>query len=256
MKILAIGNSFSDDATAFLHQIARAGGANLTVESLCIGGCPLSLHWENALSGDKAYCKTVNGEETEDGVSLPETLKNGAYDFITLQQGSILSGKPATYSPYIDNLFHFVKTLCPAAEILIHQTWAYENGYDRLSEYENSGEVMFRSLKQAYREAAERLGVLNGAPVRILPCGEAMQIARDNPLFNTTFGDGSPHSLNRDGFHASLVYGRYLLGAVWYEVLTGKSVFDSAFLPEGAEAELVELLKQAAHKAVSLYRGL
>ena len=32
-------------------------------------------------------------------------------------------------------------------------------------------------------------------------------------------------SLCRDGFHMSLVYGRYLLGAVWYETLTGQSVW-------------------------------
>ncbi len=254
MNILAVGNSFSDDASAWLHQIAKAGGTDIKVVSLCIGGCPLKLHWENALSGAEAYCKTVNGEETEDSVSLPETLKNGGYDFITLQQSSILSGKRATYFPFIENLFHFVKALCPGAEILIHQTWAYENGYDRLSEYENSQEVMFLSLKQAYAEAAERLGVLNGAPVRIIPCGEALQMARENPLFNTAFGDGSPRSLNRDGFHASFGYGRYLLGAVWYGVFTGKSVFGNKFEPEGTETEIIELLKQAAHKAVILYK--
>jgi hypothetical protein len=41
MKILAIGNSFSDDATGWLHQIAKAGGVDLKAVSLCIGGCPL-----------------------------------------------------------------------------------------------------------------------------------------------------------------------------------------------------------------------
>lgn len=34
MNILAIGNSFSQDATRYVHQIARAAGENLTVVQL------------------------------------------------------------------------------------------------------------------------------------------------------------------------------------------------------------------------------
>lgn len=254
MKILAIGNSFSDDASTYLHQIGKTGGTDIKIISLCIGGCPFKLHWENALSEAKAYSTRLNGEDYKDNVSINEILESDDFDIITFQQGSILSGKPETYYPYIENLFHFVKAIHPEAEILIHQTWAYEKGFDRLSEYENSQDVMFQSLKQAYNEAAERLGILNGAPVRIIPCGEAMQMARENPLFNSAFGDGNPLSMNRDGFHASLQYGRYLLGAVWYEVLTGKNIFSNPFKPEGTEVEIIELLKQVAHKAVMQYR--
>lgn len=250
MKVLAIGNSFSDDATTCLHAIAAAGGERLDTVSLCIGGCPLQLHWENALSAQKVYGALVNGEETEGLVSLPETLENGAFDAVTLQQGSILSGKADTYYPYIENLFHYIRALNPDAEILIHQTWAYEEGYERLSEYENSSETMFERVKAAYALAAERLGALNGAPLRIIPCGAAMRAARANPVFGSVCGDGNPCSLYRDGFHASPVYGRYLLGAVWYETLTGKSILPNGFAPAGAEADKIALLKEYAHKAV------
>jgi len=249
MKVLAIGNSFSDDATSYLHQIAAAGGTRLDVVSLCIGGCPLQLHWENALSAQKVYGATFNGEETEGLVSLPETLENGGFDAVTLQQGSILSGKPETYYPYIENLFHYIRALSPDAEMLIHQTWAYEDGYERLSEYSNSSETMFARVKAAYALAAERLGALNGAPLRIIPCGAAMRAARGDPVFASVCGDGKPYSLYPDGFHASLVYGRYLLGAVWYETLTGKSIANNNFAPAGAEADKIALLKTYAHGA-------
>jgi hypothetical protein len=123
-----------------------------------------------------------------------------------------------------------------------------------LSAYENSSDVMFRRVKDSYALAAERLADLNGAPVGIIPCGEAMQLARANPLFATVFGDGNPLSLNRDGFHASFDYGRYLLGAVWYEVLTGRGVFRNNFKPEGTRDDVIAVLKQAAHQAVMGYR--
>lgn len=254
MKILAIGNSFSDDATGWLHQIAKAAGIDLKAVSLCIGGCPLELHWTNALNDERAYFVSVNGEGTGEFLSISQALQSESYDFVTFQQGSILSGKPETYYPYIENLFHFVKAVSPDSKILIHQTWAYEPGYERLSAYENSSDVMFRRIKDAYASAAERLADLNGAPVRIIPCGEAMQLARANPMFATTFGDGNPLSLNRDGFHAGLDYGRYLLGAVWYETLTGKGIFKNSFKPEGTRDDIIAVLKQIAHEAIMQYR--
>ena len=44
MKVLAIGNSFSEDATRYLHDIAKADGVALEVANLYIGGCPLDRH--------------------------------------------------------------------------------------------------------------------------------------------------------------------------------------------------------------------
>lgn len=44
MKILAIGNSFSQDATRYLQDIAASAGENLFVRNLYIGGCSLEMH--------------------------------------------------------------------------------------------------------------------------------------------------------------------------------------------------------------------
>ena len=45
MNVLAIGNSFSQDATRYLHQVAKSAGVYLEVFNLEIGGCPLSKHF-------------------------------------------------------------------------------------------------------------------------------------------------------------------------------------------------------------------
>ncbi len=47
MKILAIGNSFSQDATRYLQDIAASAGEELFVRNLYIGGCSLEMHSKN-----------------------------------------------------------------------------------------------------------------------------------------------------------------------------------------------------------------
>ena len=44
-KVLAIGNSFSEDATHFLHQICESSGIENEVVNLYVGGCSLERHW-------------------------------------------------------------------------------------------------------------------------------------------------------------------------------------------------------------------
>ena len=39
MKVLAIGNSFSNDAMRYLHGIAKADGVDMKTVNLFIGGC-------------------------------------------------------------------------------------------------------------------------------------------------------------------------------------------------------------------------
>ena len=61
MQLLAIGNSFSSDATRYLHGIARAGGVPLQVTNLYIGGCSLERHFRNMHSDARAYDLQCNG---------------------------------------------------------------------------------------------------------------------------------------------------------------------------------------------------
>ena len=55
IKILAIGNSFSQDATHYLHQIGEADNIELKVVNLYIGGCSLERHWNNIQSEAAEY---------------------------------------------------------------------------------------------------------------------------------------------------------------------------------------------------------
>ena len=59
MKLLSIGNSFSQDAQGWLHRIAVANGVELETTNLMIGGCSLYTHWQHVVNQDAAYTYTV-----------------------------------------------------------------------------------------------------------------------------------------------------------------------------------------------------
>ena len=61
IKILAIGNSFSQDATYYLHQIAAADDVDIKVVNLYIGGCSLERHWNNIQNEAEEYLLEENG---------------------------------------------------------------------------------------------------------------------------------------------------------------------------------------------------
>ena len=132
MNILAIGNSFSQDATRYLHQIARADGKDLQITNLYIGGCPLDRHYRNMLADSADYVLQYNGQVTGFFVSIKQALLNREWDVITLQQASPRSPFAESYFPYINALYDYVKKHAPKAKIVIHQTWAYEQGCPKL----------------------------------------------------------------------------------------------------------------------------
>ena len=56
LKILAIGNSFSDDTMEYVYQIAKdLGVENMVLGILYIGGCTLDTHWSCANEQKPSY---------------------------------------------------------------------------------------------------------------------------------------------------------------------------------------------------------
>lgn len=216
MNVLAIGNSFSQDATRYLHQIAETAGVTLHIANLYIGGCSLERHYRNMLSAERAYELQYNGQLTGFKVSLQEALLNRAWDVVTLQQASHYSMDPDTYFPYIADLYAFVKKCVPKAKILIHQTWAYEDGSDRLynvAHFDTAAD-MFTAVESAYASASSQIGA-DG----IIPSGKLFRSLLDHGI----------NQIHRDTYHASYGLGRYALGLLWYHCLTGNSVSDNDF---------------------------
>ncbi len=236
MNILAIGNSFSVDATTYLHDMAKCSGEYLTVANLYIGGCSVERHFRNYYSDERAYELQYNGDLTGFKVSLKEALLNRAWDVITIQQASHFSAHFDTYVPYIDTLAEAIRRLCPKAKLVIHQTWAYEEASEKLFNVAHfeSADAMFENIENAYKRVAERIGA-DG----IIPSGKVM-------FALSKAGIGPVH---RDTFHASFGVGRYALALTWLRALTGVDVSSNTF--SATSVPLTEEQVTAAKSIVS-----
>ena len=236
MKILCIGNSFSQDAAACLNRAAKSQGIEIRTENLYIGGCPLERHYGNMTSGENAYELEINGEKTDKNISLNEALEKDKWDIVTIQQVSHFSAFYSTYQPFALALVRFIRRKQPQAKVFIHQTWAYEEGSQRL--YDNGfteRKEMFAKIKESYALAAKDCDA-DG----LIPSGQ---------VFENMAARGI--RCHRDTFHASLGAGRYALALTWIKALTGADINENTFkdTAEPLTADEIDKIKEAVNEA-------
>jgi hypothetical protein len=277
IRLLTVGNSFSQNATHYLGDLARASGDTLILRGDNVGGASMELHWGKAQAFEKDPADK-NGRYST-GRSLKEELASEKWDFVTFQQASIKSHDLATYRPFAKQLSDYIRRHAPGATLLLHETWEYRADDPRFSQKNwkagepKTQEEMYRGLSDAYAATAQELGV------RRLPVGDAFHLANHDPQWGfhppvkpfdsklAKAGDlpDQTHSLNvgwswkkqadgttklaMDGHHANLA-GEYLGACVWYEVLFGRSVLENAFVPKGLDAAYAKFLRATAHQAV------
>ena len=244
VKILAIGNSFSEDAIEQnLNELASAAGYSTIIGNLYIPGCSLERHYDNAARniGDYRYRKIgVDNVTVETNkVALETAIGDEKWDYISLQQASHFSGLWNTYEPYLHELVTYIHKLAPQAKIVWHQTWAYAQNSDHsgFKNYAGSQKQMYDEIMKCSQRAVNEEGF-----DIIVPNGTAIQNAR------TTFiGD----NITRDGYHLNLVYGRYTAACTWFEAIFKKSVVGNSYAPKVMSRELIRAAQTAAHNAVS-----
>lgn len=211
MKILSIGNSFSQDSTALLQLLTD----KITARNLYIGGCSLDMHAANIENDAAKYELQENGEKMQNAlVGVKEALISDKWDYITVQQVSGRSGVYESFYPYLGELLDYVRKYSDA-EIVLHETWSYEigSGHPDFAIYNSDREQMAQAIKKTYEKVSAKENL------RIIRVGEAVQNLRAKPSFDYKNGG---LSLTRDGFHLSLSYGRLLAASVWCKFFTGE----------------------------------
>jgi hypothetical protein len=228
--ILAIGNSFSRDATAYLANVCENLGISVHVVNLYIGGCSLEQHWSNIEKDAVAYQYQENGVVTDRYVSISEILKSKPWDYIVTQQSSHDSGWLDTYEPFAGLIFDYLKKEVPGAKICMQQTWAYEINSDHgcFIRYNRNQEEMYNRSRANYHAIADKYGV------QLIPCGDVIQNIRKHPEFNVADGG---MSICRDGFHMHFLYGRFALACTWAKELLNANISDCTYIPSCCETE-------------------
>lgn len=217
IKILCIGNSFSQDTIFLAPAVARALGLK-TVHfgNLFIGGCPISRHWQNLQEDAPAYLYTDShgGEwESHPEFKISDAIALDQWDYISIQHGSSFGSSYIQEQCYseLPALTKAVRELAgPHAKIVFNMTWTGEPEHDHrdMLHFNRDQNALFSAICQI----TERLA----APYvdQVIPTGTAIQNAR-------TAGLGYP--LCRDGYHLSKDVGRYLASLTFLCALTGIS---------------------------------
>jgi len=272
VRLLAVGNSFSGNATHFLGDLVAASGGNrLTFAHASIGGCPLEKHVRlaEAFENDPRdpAARPYSGK-----ASLRDLLQREKWDYVTIQQASIKSFELEAYRPWAKKLYDYIKRCCPQTEVLVHQTWAYREDDPLFRGGDFSADIMHQRLSHAYATIAGELGC------RVIPVGDAFQAVRMLPAwrFNGNLAvdprayqyprlpeqgrtlhagwrwntRGGSQRLTNDTRHAG-VAGEYLGACVWFEFLYQQTVVGNAFVPRGLPVDDARKLQEIAHQVVA-----
>ena len=241
IRVLCIGNSFSWDAVEHeLVPLCDAENVQIEVHNLYYGGCSLQQHAEFLLRDTAAYshrvCTNAEPRIVADTISLKQALRNGSYDYISLQQASHDSGIKSTYEPWLSLLIDSVRAYQPTAQLCWMQTWAYsrDSKHPAYPRYQCDQQIMYDSIRACLKSQ------ITNHQLQIIPCGTAIQLARETKL-----GD----IFCRDGYHLSPI-GWYTAAAVWYEILTSKDVRTNRYQPENLTEEQRKIAQKSAHRAV------
>ncbi|WP_313342313.1 DUF4886 domain-containing protein [Sedimentibacter sp.] len=256
IKILSIGNSFSQDSVYYLYEIAKSADVNIIVGNLYNSGCSLERHLNYANNNEKGYTYykwTSKGMKEYKNKTMKDVILDEDWDYITLQQASGESGIYDTFQPYLNELIEYIKEFStnPDLKLAFNMTWAYasKSTNNNFGYYNKNQTIMYNSIIDAYEQASNETGI-----DIIIPCGTAIQNARNNKYLKT-----SANELTSDGYHLGYGLGRYITGLTFFQtiIVDNEKIDinlskDIAFFPDTKDCteELASSAKKAAINAV------
>lgn len=244
LKILTIGNSFSDDSMEYVYQIAQACGIEkVRLGNLYIGGCPLSTHVMNAENDSAAYDYRTNSSgawSTRGAYKMSDAIRSENWDFISLQQASGSSGMADTYSD-LAYLADYVRGLANTdAKLVWNMTWAYQqnSNHGEFPKYNRDQTTMYRAIVSAVKTTV----VTDSRIAMVIPTGTAIQNARTSYVGDT---------LTRDGYHLTIDFGRYIAGLTFVHKLCGVPIDNIRYAPAGVDEDARKIAVESVNNAVA-----
>ncbi len=243
LKVLFIGNSFSECTVYLLHDVATSLGIDIQVEDMYISGCPIDDHYYNLKNNVNKYKHRYwsNGTWAETpnfDQSLATVLASENWDFISVQQASAYSGVESSYS----NIYSFIDLIKTKlidknhTRFVFNMTWAYDIGSpnEGFANYGNNQTTMYQSILNCTKKLDRSVIDI------IIPNGTAVQNNRTSYI-------GDTHTY--DGTHLTYPYGDFIASLTAIKSLTGISIDDIAYTPSGVDAGQKSVAIESANKA-------
>ena len=258
LKILMIGNSFSQDTVMWMPGIAKSlGFTDIEVGTLVIGGCTLATHYQNAMNNSAQYEFLYGDGEswtTSYNYTMAQGLKATDWDFVCLQQQSGNSGNVASYNSDLTGLVDYVKATTlkkDKVKLVWNMTWAYPAGSNWFTgSYDNDTMKMYNSIVSAVQEKI----VTNDNFCLISPAGTAIQNGRTSSVLEVNFtgaDDATVNAWNRDGAHLSVYEGRFTSSLSMFCTVTGYTPDEITYNPTNVDAIEARVIREAVKNALA-----
>ena len=228
LRVLCLGNSYTLDAIAYLHELTRSSGIDLkrVVVYVAIGASTTLEYWYNKYtSGVQVKLSRAAGGLTMQTEGTLKELLHQDWDVVCLQQKCSESIHYETFNPFLRKLMHVIRKDCPNQNLAFawQMVWAYWPGH--------GGAPYGLDRYQAICDAVQQMIHRDGIDI-IIPIGTALENARTTDL-------QTPHAITRDGAHLSFGVGRYIAGCTWFQTILAP-VFNKSIIGNPLLYELTE----------------
>ncbi len=258
LKILMIGNSFSQDTVMWMPAIAKSlGFTDIEVGTLVKGGCTLEMHHDYMVNNTPAYeflYGDGEGWTTTYNCTMAQGLKITDWDFVCLQQQSSNSGNVASYNSDLDELVDYVQKTTlkkDRVKLVWNMTWSYPAGSDWFGGlYDNDTMKMYNSIMSAVQEKI----VTNKNFCLISPAGTAIQNGRTSSVLEVNFAgadDATLDAWNRDGAHLSVYEGRFTSSLSMFCTVTGYTPDEITYNPTNVDAIEARVIRESVKNALA-----
>ncbi len=245
LKILTIGNSFSEDTMEHVASIAKnLGVEKIKLGNLYAGGCSIKQHHRHATEDIPLYLYHQNdgsGWTHTNEVSIKTALESDDWDWVTIQPGTGDGSRHTSEESYdkLLPLLEFIKArVSSKTKIAFNLTWVGDPNctHPEIVSYGGDQKVLYNKIVNMVKEVVVPIDMID----LIVPTGRAVQNAR-------LMVD---YSLTRDNFHMSYDKGRFLAGLTFFRAITGISINNIEYVPDGVDKEFLRIAIKAVNMAI------
>ncbi|MDP6869296.1 MAG: hypothetical protein QGI21_00790 [Candidatus Poseidoniaceae archaeon] len=237
--ILLMGNSYisSNSLESLLGGVMSSASNQANVSSLTSGGMRLSQHASNVASSGHQWNNTLN---------------NGDWDWVVLQDQSQVPGFPRSQQEWIaskDGAVQLAEIIEDNdGETILMMTWGRRSGDSNNAWRFPDFSTMQDELASGYLDYRDNI-TANGDTVWVAPVGLAFEHIHDNVLADgddpTSSGNLFYDLYSSDGSHPSLA-GSYLAACVLYATITGNNPVGLSHATSLSNSVVLELQQAAA----------
>lgn len=244
IKILSIGNSFSEDTSEHMADIIKSlGSTDFKVANLYIGGCSIKRHYNNIVNDLSEYVYSENtgdGWKKTENFSIAKAIQSDNWDVISIQHGTGDGSRYTAIASYDDlpALVARVKELAgDSVKIAFNMAWVAEpeSTHHEIKSYFGDQNLMYEKLTELTESV-----VVPTVDV-VCPAGTAVQNARQC----------ISKKLTRDDFHLSNGLGRYIAGMTFLKSVCDIDITAVTWCPDDVTPSELEIVKKSVVAAVN-----